>query len=110
MSAGNHELYAQLLSVFIEKEMPKEQEGHKEEILLHLEFICNKEGADDVIVEYCVYDDDYAVLKLDGVEKFQMMKKMKKLAVIILAVIVAGALMACGGSGDTKQRGNGILI
>lgn len=70
MSAGNHELYAQLLSVFIEKEMPKEQEGHKEEILLHLEFIRNKEGADDVIVEYYVYDGDYAVLKLDGVEKF----------------------------------------
>jgi len=31
-----------------------------------------------------------------------MMKKMKKLAVIILAVIMVGTLMACGGSGDSS--------
>lgn len=64
-----HTLYTELLSVLLDSELPKEA-ASREEALLEMEFVRNSDKAEDVVIKYYPYDDHYAVLSQDGVEKF----------------------------------------
>lgn len=73
-SAELYELYAELMSVFIEKELPREEQGNTEavgrELLMRVVYERNMEDAPAVIQNYYAYDDLYASVQVNGTEFF----------------------------------------
>lgn len=64
-----HTLYAELNSVFVVKEIEEEQKIGAE-VLLKLYFKRNIKSAKDLEVLYYVYDEEYASVCVNGIEKF----------------------------------------
>lgn len=64
-----HSLYSELLSVLLDREIT--QEPFEEEVpLLEIEFVRNSEKVENVTIQYLTYDEENAVLRQNGVEKF----------------------------------------
>jgi len=72
--ADYHTLYTELLSVLIADEITAEQPAG-EEMLLRLYFKRNIEGAADLEIIYHAYDEDYASVQINGVEKLLVKKE-----------------------------------
>lgn len=73
-SAEFYELYTALMSVFIEKELPREAQGNTEaagrELLMRVVYERNREDAPTMIQNYYVYDELYASVQVNGTEFF----------------------------------------
>lgn len=73
-SAEFYELYTALMSVFIEKELPREEQGNTgaagKELLMSVVYERNMEDAPTITQNYYAYDDIYASVQVNGTEFF----------------------------------------
>ena len=73
-SAKFYELYTELMSIFIEKEMPREEQGNTDAagraLLMRVIYERNMEDAPTIIQNYYAYDDEYASVQVNGMEFF----------------------------------------
>lgn len=66
-----YELYTELMSVFIEKELLEEERGKdRGDAILTLTYHRNREEAPKIVQEYYAYDEDYALARVNGTEFF----------------------------------------
>ncbi len=63
-------LYTELMSIFIEKEIPEDGEGIGGEVLLRVTYQRNNKEAPQITQEYYVYDETYAVARVNETEFF----------------------------------------
>lgn len=73
-SAEFYEVYTELMSVFIEKELPREEQGNTDaagrELLMRVIYERNMENAPVIVQDYYTYDDEYASVQVNGTEFF----------------------------------------
>ena len=67
-------LYQELQSILLEKELPSDAEIQDDESELKLEFIRNVGNLSDVTVEYLPYNEEYDILRVNGIENFVVKK------------------------------------
>lgn len=64
-------LYTELMSIFIEKELPEEERGEDTgEALFTVIYHRNREDAPQIVQEYYAYDKEYALARVNGTEFF----------------------------------------
>ncbi len=66
-----YELYTEIMSIFIEKELPeKDTDGIGRELLLTVTYHRNTKEAPKIIQRYYAYDNTYAIAQVNGTEFF----------------------------------------
>ena len=66
-----YELYTEIMSIFIEKELPeKDTDGIGRELLLTVTYHRNTKEAPKIIQRYYAYDNTYAIAQVNGTEIF----------------------------------------
>lgn len=63
-------IYTELMSIFIEKEIPKDRESTGGEVLLRVTYQRNSKEAPQITQKYYAYDETYAVANVNGTEFF----------------------------------------
>ncbi len=73
-----YELYTQLMSIFIEKELPKDDGDGQRELLMTVTYHRNTKEAPKITQRYYAYDDTYAIAQVNGTEFFLVSREALK--------------------------------